>query len=229
MAQGRFASLLGRDYPKAEKFLQENDSQFRKLASFGIVPEEAMAIVFPELIRYSDISNSLEVLALQVMYVQFGTQYSDFSVGPLQMKPSFAERLESEPGLTSHWVGQGVGPDQDRDKFNSSSGRERRLERLTRLDGQLTYLTVFFKWMDQRYRSQTWASREEKIRFYATAYNSGYWLAEDRIRKLMRQSYFKTSSMSNTAYNYGDIAIDYYRRLIYQRQQNDKKSFGSIK
>ena len=56
----------------------------------------ALAVVFPEIVRYSDLEDLIQIRALKVLYVQYGRKYADFSVGHFQMKPSFIEQLEAD-------------------------------------------------------------------------------------------------------------------------------------
>jgi len=55
-----------------------------------------LSIVFPELIRFNAIQDKIETFALQSLYVKYGKDYANFSVGPFQVKPSFAESLEKD-------------------------------------------------------------------------------------------------------------------------------------
>ena len=57
--------------------------------------QEKTAIFFPELIRYSFIRDLLETTALEYLYIENGKNYADFSIGRMQMKPSFIEIFSS--------------------------------------------------------------------------------------------------------------------------------------
>ena len=52
-------------------------------------------IVFPEMVRYSKYRDFLETKFLEILYIQYGKQYADFSIGKFQMKPSFIEEMET--------------------------------------------------------------------------------------------------------------------------------------
>lgn len=45
--------------------------------------------------RYNALKDDIESESLKVLYVQFGKTYADFSIGVFQMKPSFAEGVET--------------------------------------------------------------------------------------------------------------------------------------
>ena len=51
-------------------------------------------VVLPEVARFNGFSNFFETAALEAFYVEDGSGVVDFSIGPFQMKPSFAERVE---------------------------------------------------------------------------------------------------------------------------------------
>lgn len=56
---------------------------------------EALAIVSPELIRWTAFKDFFETTALELLYVKKGKTYADFSIGHFQIKPSFVEQLEA--------------------------------------------------------------------------------------------------------------------------------------
>ena len=63
----------------------------------------ALSIVFPEVIRFNSFSDFIETKTLEWVYVDYGAEKADFSIGLFQMKPSFIEKLEeatkSDPSL----------------------------------------------------------------------------------------------------------------------------------
>jgi hypothetical protein len=61
----------------------------------GIEYAYAVAVIFPELVRYSALRDMIEISLLKTLYVNLGEEYADFSVGPFQMKPSFAEEVNN--------------------------------------------------------------------------------------------------------------------------------------
>ena len=56
----------------------------------------AIAVVFPEIVRYSAIRDKIEITLLKALYINLGEDYADFSIGQFQMKPSFAEALHKK-------------------------------------------------------------------------------------------------------------------------------------
>ena len=63
---------------------------------FGIRTELAVAVVFPELVRYSALMDFMETTAVKALYQQKGVKGADFSIGRFQMKPSFVADLERQ-------------------------------------------------------------------------------------------------------------------------------------
>ena len=76
---------------------ESRKSQIYQLANqYNVDPKLLSSIVFPELIRYSHLKDKVEISALYSLYVLFGKEFSNYSVGMFQMKPSFIEKLETE-------------------------------------------------------------------------------------------------------------------------------------
>jgi hypothetical protein len=205
--------IFGSAYANALAFIDRNAAATRAFESAGIPSPQAWAIVFPELIRWSALADAIQTSNLQSLYVQFGTKYSDFSVGRFQMKPSFAETLEADfnrllPAAEQRAICGGPFPVGD-----TVEARRARVRRLTELDGQVVYLIAFIRVMERLYPAERWTSDEDKVRFYAAAYNSGYKGGADRIRREAGRSRFHLGLVpSRPYYNYSDIAADFLRR-----------------
>lgn len=199
-----YHQIFGKRYTEAIQFITDNTWMKDTLREHNIDPEFALAIVFPELIRYSEIQDKMEISGLLTLYVQYGEKYANFSVGRFQMKPTFAEQLEKDAQKWS--VGR------DFDLSNTPEARIERVNRLDRVDSQLNYLIVFIKVLDIKYRNMNWKALEDKLKFYATAYNSGYKLRYESIRQQSERKMFYTGIIKgDSIYNYADIAWFYYR------------------
>ncbi len=93
----------------------------------------------------------------------------------------------------------------------SPEKRAKRLNRLKTAEGQVKYLTAFIKIMDVKFSFINWNSDEEKLRFYATAYNSGYKKSAQNILWLIPAKSFYTSLLpAENFYCYSDIAFEFY-------------------
>jgi len=208
-----YPGIFGASYRKAGEFVARNGSATRAFESFGIDPREAWAVVFPELVRWSALADLIQTSNLQALYVQYGAGYSDFSIGRFQMKPSFAETLEAD-------FNKLLPPDEQRSirggRFETGDTVENRRARVRRLadaDDQVRYLIIFFRVMDRLYARERWASAEEKVRFTAAAYNSGYRSGAARIRREAGRNRFHLGLIpAKPFYNYSDIAADFWRR-----------------
>jgi len=195
-------------YEDALKFVNENKWISDSLRVKGIDPDFALAIVFPELIRFSAIQDKMEVGGLLALYVQYGEKYADFSVGRFQMKPTFAEQLENDATKI---------PSLKCDSFNSANTSQARIERVNRLNDlkwQVKYLALFLKVMEDKYAYIKWDNEDERLKFYATAYNSGYTLGEEKILNRINSKMFYTGLIKgDICYCYAAIA-DYYFNTI---------------
>jgi hypothetical protein len=200
--------IKGRKYYEALEYLVSNPWISDTLRAHKLDPSFALAVVFPELIRYSNIQNKIETSALFSLYVHYGADYSDFSVGRFQMKPSFVMHLERDALLNKvvmPFIGEDIGND---------ATLQSRLKRIRRLDsplGQVRYLILFIKTLDLKFKSVHWSGTEDKLKFYASAYNCGYWFSEKYIRQKVDQKFFYPSLLPLHRYCYSEISLDYCR------------------
>jgi hypothetical protein len=207
-----YAAIFGDKYAAAERFLGQNAWIAEALR---LPPDEtriALAVVFPELIRFSALEDAIQVRGLKVLYVQYGRAYMNFSVGRFQMKPSFAEHLESDyQRLFSAGEKATVGiPAFERG--DTSELREKRVLRLDDLAWQVRYLRLFMLVMEKRYGQVAFADVEDRLRFYATAFNAGYASGEPALRRMMNERRFHTALLfPRTTYNYADVALFFFR------------------
>ena len=208
-----YAKIFGRAYAAALEFVgrhPEADAIFR---DWDIPAAFSWAIVFPELIRYSALADVLETGNLKVLYVQFGRGYGDFSVGHIQMKPSFAESLERDFLRLADDGDRGRIAGEPFNRADTLEARRARARRLTDVAGQARYLAMFIRVLDKLSAGETWDREEAKLRFYATAYNAGYRLSAARLRKEMTVPRFHTGLFAGKdVYVYADIAADYFRK-----------------
>lgn len=89
-----YAEIFGNDWQKALTFLEENNNWIKPaLAEYDVPYDEAVAVVFPELVRYSALRDKMEITMLKTLYRNLGDDYANFSIGVFQIKPSFAEEI----------------------------------------------------------------------------------------------------------------------------------------
>ncbi|MHC1707998.1 MAG: hypothetical protein AB9842_10845 [Bacteroidales bacterium] len=208
-----YREVFGEKYQDALSFLSAEKWIYDSLTAKGVDAGIAVAVVFPEILRYSAIRDWAETKGLEVLYTQYGDKYADFSIGRFQMKPSFALRIEKDWNAILQKSGNAAEKIPSFDTADNITNRYQRLKRLNELQWQLNYLGLFMLIMDKKYSTVSWKSAEEKLSFYATAYNTGFWKAKEQILKAAARNDFHTSLVKpEVCYNYADIAVDYYRR-----------------
>jgi len=204
-----YSEIFAGNYQQAFKLLQTEKGIDSIIRSHGFNSKQVTAIVFPELIRYNSIRDKIETFALETLYIQYGKEYANFSVGEFQIKPSFAEMIEidflkkfGEKESLRHFQIKAS------DTIQNQENRMKRLKRIKSKTGMIHYLCLFWKVMNGKY--PTWKSEEEKIKFLATAYNCGYWKSRKEIESFQSRKFFHTGlSIISTKYNYADIAWYY--------------------
>jgi hypothetical protein len=196
-----------RECEKAKVFYVENKSLFEAAALWsGFGSEFLLAIVAPEYTQYSYLSNKIESYSLKVFYVQGGKDYSDFSIGFFQMKPSFIERLEeyvSSDSLLKQKYADCLFAQPD-----ERASRVARIDRLNTIEWQIKYLTLFCEVIKSRFGFLSFVTQEEKLRFYASAYNCGFHKSEDEIKHSGQRALFP--HFSTCKFIYADISVWFY-------------------
>lgn len=202
-----YAEIFGSKYTDAVTFLYRNHWIWDSLKTQQVDPDFAIAVIFPEIMRYSAIKDKIEKGGLFSLYIYYGEKYANFSVGEFQMKPSFARQLEED--LTRL-------PKRKARQFpytnpaNTKTARKERLIRLDDLQWQVRYLVLFIQVMDERYKNKQWTSNTEKLKFYATAYNCGYTKPYEEINKVISKKYFHLGWTNwGERYCYADISLYY--------------------
>lgn len=168
----------------------------------------AMCVVAPEVSRYSRVSDKAETFALYTLYVQ--GQVSNFSIGAFQMKPSFAVCVEGEVAkhdYLSKYRSLIINKPSERES------RYERVERLASLKWQIVYLAAFVDIVKKRTESKSFATVEEKLKYWATLYNVGINASERKVSYYYDRNSFP--SFSPNSYNYGDVCLEFYHNSDY--------------
>ncbi|WCL81808.1 hypothetical protein PPO43_01690 [Saprospira sp. CCB-QB6] len=187
-----YAKKYGTNYQKALNFLEKHQTLLdQTAASLNIETAELNAVVFPELLRYNQLQDILETKALEQAYLR-GLAV-DFSIGPFQMKPSFAQTLE------------------DRLDLEIDRSPQARLARLKTLEGQVFYLHCFLMLCQKEKLPTRW----NKVELWSCKYNSGLDKTIEELAYWRQQKAFpygpKVSPDNQD--NYTDIALDYYAQF----------------
>lgn len=166
----------------------------------------AESIVAPEISQYSPIEDKVQIRALYLLYVKYGT--ANFSIGYLQMKPSFAEQIESliqgDKELKKKYQRLVI------NESDLSQKRRIRLERLSSLQWELEYLSAFMQIATKRLTSVK-LDAKERVMYLATMYNSGMSINIEDIPKIIRSKHFPHWSYKQ--FNYAECVFEFYKKI----------------
>ncbi len=191
----------------ADRFRTEWQEVWRALDADATICE---SIVFPELLRYHQLQDNIELAALLALYVQYGTQAANFSIGVFQMKPSFAEEVEQA------WMHSSMRHDYQLyfDLRNTKIQRQKRIERLKDKQWQCVYLAMFVRLMLEREPSWGELDSETRLLLLATAYNYSFTATAEQLRQQMKRKVFHLDlvrTKHTVCYNYSELSLKHYR------------------
>jgi hypothetical protein len=209
-----YKEIFGDDWQKAIGFLETNNHWLRPaLEKYDIPYSTAIAVVFPELVRYSALRDKMEITLLKTLYRNLGDDYADFSVGVFQVKPSFAEKIREE---AYKLMGN-----KARALFRKpSSYKEKRLYRASIIEDledpekEFRYIIAFFKICENLFKTD-FRDEESKVRFLATAYNTGFWKSYEEIEKMSELKFFNTKLFKTQNYSYADVSLFWYYKYVH--------------
>lgn len=208
---GSFCDYYNEACKNTQNFYRENYPEFSKIAkSFGLDPKFVFAIGSPEVAWYSDIQNYFETQAVEIFYIQLGSDYSNFSLGWFQMKPSFVENIENYVDTINTCI-----IDKKMFLYNTGNENEIRLQRINRLKStlwQFRYLCIFCKIMECKYPATKFSDVNKQLKFYAAAYNYGFDKPENKINNWVAEKKFP-SGFYNMRFSYSEIALMFYKDL----------------
>lgn len=170
-------------------------------------PAFVFSIVAPEISRFNNLKNTIEHRTVEMLYVNFGTDYSDFSIGFFQMKLSFIEQLEQLVNKSSRFNRFDF-ICQFSDTIPASIRRER-VNRLRSLKWDLHYLCLCYNIINSRFAKKKYDSELQRLKFIATAYNRGFLQDEAEITKWMKIRSFPNEVFGEN-YPYGTVSKDFY-------------------
>ncbi len=207
----RYPDVFGNNWKNAELFISENEAWISDLLRESNVDYHfAMSMVFPELVRYSAIRDRMEITLLKALYVNYGADYANFSIGVFQMKPSCAEEILREiPRLHDEkWASNFKAINSS---VSENGKRATIIRELEDSRSQLLYVAAILKILNRTFRNYKWESDLDKLKFYAAAYNSGFSNGEVYIRQQMNAATFHTGLIkSDQLYCYAEIAAFYF-------------------
>ncbi len=203
-----FGKTFGTKYTQAKSYLEKYAQNFSNIAKInGANAQMMQAIVFPEVMRYNEVYDGMQIESLKVLYVEWGNDYADFSIGHFQMKPSFAVQVEQKMNAVfteTEIKNLGFAALL---QTNEDEQRTLRVQYLENTAWQIKYLLAFVKICDQRFQHKNWIDENEKLRWYATIYNRGFQLTDVEIEKHSTEAAFYLSKgMPEKKYCYAAIA-----------------------
>ncbi|MBE7176955.1 MAG: hypothetical protein INR69_11140 [Mucilaginibacter polytrichastri] len=210
-----YRQIFGREYASAERTLRTLQPALEKYGRNSPVDAQMIeAVVFPEVMRYNAFFDVLETGSLYALYTRFGENYSNFSIGRFQMKPSFAvsiEQLITQEAFRPMMREMGFTDGMSGDTFES---RKARVSRLEDTEWQLRYFRVFAAAMERRVPKWEKLGRKERVQWLAAAYNGGWTRSVAEIRRGMIRKQFHMSVWGKAPlYSYADVALYRYKEL----------------
>ena len=178
---------------------------------------EALAVVFPEMIRWSAFQDLIETKADELLYVAKGHTAVNLSIGPFQMQPLFVEQLETyiaaNPNVSTfdYVIIKGK---------SEKDARKERIERMKQFAWQVRYAHVFWLVAYDRFRNRPFQTRQERIRFFASAYNYGFMKSECDIEDWQQRKCFPYGGKyKGEQMAFGDISVDFFDHYAAEFEQ----------
>jgi hypothetical protein len=208
-----YGDVFGDDWKKALAFEKENRSWMEPLLSKNHISYPlAVAIIFPELVRYSALRDKMEITLLKALYINLGDEYANFSIGQFQMKPSFAEIIrEQASAILGHRSGIIFKNRSDFDDIRSF--RKSIVIDLEDPKSQFSYLIAFFKICEKKYKTNR-KDEVSRLRFLATAYNYGIDRSAARIENMIDKKFFNTKLFKTENYSYAEVSLFWYKEYL---------------
>lgn len=181
-------------------------SSFKTTANeFGFETRFVLAIGFPETTR-SSWHDGLEETANEQIYVRWGSNYSDYSIGLFQTKPSWAEKIERDIEANAN-LSNKFSCLKYKQGLSEAEMRSERVQRLSSPKIQFIYLCAFTALMNEWY-GWKYQSDEARISFYASAYNVGYGKTAETIETIGAKPQFPWNQ--NNYWRYKECALEFY-------------------
>jgi len=208
-----YKDLFGDDWKKAQAFERDNTSWMEPvLAKNHISYPLAIAIVFPELVRYSALRDKMEITLLKALYVNLGEDYANFSIGQFQMKPSFAEIIREQ--APSAMKRRSEITFKNRSDFDDIKDfRKSIVSDLEDPKTQINYLVAFIRICEKSYKTDR-KDELASLKFLATAYNYGIDKSASQIENMIDKKFFNTKLFKTENYSYADVSLFWYEQFL---------------
>jgi hypothetical protein len=126
------------------------------------------------------------------------------------MKPSFAEKIEQFV-LSKKEIFQQYSKELAFKTTTKPEERKVRIERLKSVKWQLIYLSCFVEIMNYRFKDLQWKTQNEKLIFYATAYNHSFAANRADILKWINIKTFPYGLNSINLFSYSEVANHFFK------------------
>lgn len=214
---------FGDSYYEAASYCTKRQSAYAPFFSgYKVSFEEAMAVVFPEIIRYNRFRDFAETTVLELAYVQGGKTIADFSIGRFQMKPSFVEFIEQDLLNYSDLLQQfnevvAYSPD-----VSSQDIRCERIERLKQESWQLKYLACFIRLAEVRFAKKLNEKPQERLLILSSAYNKGLNSKYEELKRLSEKKSFPYGTTAMGRFSYYDVANYFFTHNAPENQNYNR-------
>lgn len=209
-----YREIFGNRYIKAEKKITEIRPLIQQYAKeYGADSKLIEAVIFPEVMRYNSVYNAVETGSLMGLYSRFGADYANFSIGIMQMKPTFAESIEREAQKHKNetWV-KSLGFDKVSLK-NNYDARMARVTRLTKDEWQVKYFIAMLKFIELKHKTSK-LKPIDNLLFTAAAYNCGWDKSAAVIRSYINKKYYHLGNWDGgEKYAFTDVALYRYKEI----------------
>lgn len=204
-----YEKLFGDDWMKALDFEKENRAWMEPVLKRNQISYPmAIAVIFPELVRYSALRDKMEITLLKALYINLGEEYANFSVGHFQMKPSFASVICSEaPAALTKRSGISFAGVSEYDDIKDY--RKALLADLEDTRLEFNYFVAFFKLCVKKYDLKK-LDELSRLRFISTAYNYGIDRSAEQIEAMKEKKFFSTKIYPSITYCYADVSVFWY-------------------
>lgn len=206
-----YREIFGEDWVRAEEFVRENRLWMEQILKENDIQYDlAVAVIFPELVRYSALRDKMETTLLKALYINLGGEYANFSIGRFQIKPSFAEIIRTESAETPVRK-LNIRFQQPYEFDHISNYRKSIVADLEDTKTGFSYIVAFIKICERKFRTGK-MHEEERLLFLATAYNYGIDRSPADITGMINRRFFTTSLFRPVKYSYSDISLYYFRQ-----------------
>jgi hypothetical protein len=212
-----YPEIFGDDWKKAALFVQDNKSWMEPILTKNHIPYPiAVAVIFPELVRYSALRDKMEITLLKTLYINLGEDYANFSIGQFQMKPSFAVIVREQANSVLNRR-SGIHFKRSSEYDDIKDYRRSVVKDLEDPKTEFSYLVAFIKICEKNFRTNR-MDETERLKFLATAYNYGINKNSAEIESMTGKKFFNTKLFKTENYSYTDVSLYWYRH--YQASDN---------